>query len=296
MLLETNELFRRVAQTAEFDVAEMSTCTYMMMHAAGDRRLIGIPVFVSRAFRHNMVFVNGDLGIEEPLHLKGKRVGLAEYQMTAALWVRAFLRHDYGVQPSDIEWLHGGYHTPEQKERWPFDAPPGVAINRIPANTTLHQMFLDGKIDGILTFDPDLYNHLGPRIRRLFPDFRAVEREYARRTGFFPIMHLMVMRRDIYDSDPWIATSLLEAFIRSKRFGIERTGDTITHDDTLPWTKAELDDRFAGDAFAYGFAQNREILEAMTTYAREQHLTDRKLSPEELFAPETLTHPGDDMP
>jgi 4,5-dihydroxyphthalate decarboxylase len=106
----------------------------------------------------------------------------------------------------------------------------------------------------------------------------------------------MVMRRDIYDSDPWIATSLLEAFIRSKRFGIERTGDTITHDDTLPWTKAELDDRFAGDAFAYGFAQNREILEAMTTYAREQHLTDRKLSPEELFAPETLTHPGDDMP
>lgn len=295
-----DELFRRVAQDAEFDFAEMSTCTYMMMHAGGDRRLVGIPVFPSRVFRHNMVFVNTEHGIDTPEDLKGKKVGLGEYQMTAALWVRAFLEHDYGVKPSDIEWHYGGYWTPDYEERREHEAPPGVTITRIPRDKALRQMFLDGELDAVLTFDPHPYKQLGPRIRRLFPNYREVELDYFRRTGFFPIMHTVVMRRDTYEANPWAATAMMEAFIRSKRLGLERLGDVGALSVTVPWIEDELEEVAelfgSEDAFSYGFEQNREILEAMARYAQEQHLTDRKLSPEELFVPETIDHRGDGMP
>jgi 4,5-dihydroxyphthalate decarboxylase len=299
--VRVDELFRVVAQNPdEFDVAEMSLCTYMMMRAGGDDRLIAIPVFPSRVFRHNMAFVNTEHGIDTPEDLKGKKVGLGEYQMTAALWVRAVLEHDYGVKPSDIEWCYGGYWTPSYEERHEHEAPPGVTITRIPSGKALRQMFLDGELDAVLTFDPHPYKLLTPRIRRLFPNFREVELDYFRRTGFFPIMHTVVVRRAVYEANPWVATSMLEAFIRAKRLGLERLRDVGALAVTVPWIEHQLEEVAelfgTDDAFPYGFEQNRKILEAMTRYAHEQHLTDRKLSPEELFAPETIGHPGDGMP
>jgi 4,5-dihydroxyphthalate decarboxylase len=298
-VLEIGDLFVRMARDAEFDVAEMSTSTFMMMTAAGDPRLVGIPVFLSRAFRHNMVFVSTENGVEKPEDLKGKKVGLGEYQMTAALWVRAALEHDYGVKPSEIEWYYGGWDTPEYEERRAHEAPSGVTIRRIPAGKALYPMFLEGELDAVLAFDPRPFKALAPRIRRLFPNYREVELDYFRRTGFFPIMHMMVMRRDVYEANPWAATSVLEAFIRAKRRGMARLGNMDALAVTLPWIPDELDEvaeLFGGDAFPYGFAQNRGILEAMTQYAHEQGLADRKLAPEELFVPETVEHPGDAMP
>jgi 4,5-dihydroxyphthalate decarboxylase len=298
--LDIDELFRRVAQNADFDVAEMSTCTYMMMRADGDERLVGIPVFPLRAFRHNMVFVNTEHGIDTPEDLKGKKVGLAEYQMTAALWVRAMLEHDYGVKPSDIDWYYGGYWTPAYSERREHESPPGVTITRIPPDKALRAMFLDGELDAVLTFDSHPYKPLAPRIRRLFPNFHEVERDYFRRTGFFPIMHMVVMKRETYEANRWAATSVMEAFIRAKRLGVERLRNVGVLAVTLPWVENELDelDELFGseDAFPYGFTQNRAILDAMTQFAHDQHLTGRKLSPDELFAPETVEHPGDAMP
>jgi 4,5-dihydroxyphthalate decarboxylase len=159
-------------------------------------------------------------------------------------------------------------------------------------------MFLDRELDAILTFDSQLFK-TNPQVRRLFPNPREVERDYFRRTGFFPIMHTVVMRRDVYAANPWTAVSILEAFIRSKRLGNVRLRNMDALAVTVPWLESQLeevDELFGGDAFPYGFAQNRAIVDAMTQYAHEQGLAERKLSPEELFAPETLEHPGDGMP
>jgi 4,5-dihydroxyphthalate decarboxylase len=293
-----NELFRRVAQGAEFDVAEMSTSTYMMMLADGDDRLIGIPVFLSRAFRHNMVFVNTDAGIGRPEDLRGKKVGLEEYQQTASVWVRAILEHEYGVAPSEIEWIQGAFEAPGYEERRPHDAPRGVSLEQVPEGMAIASMFEAGEIDAVLTFNPHPFKAAGPRIRRLFPDYQEVERDYYERTGFFPIMHTLVMRRDVYEANPWTSTALLEALIESKRLGMARIGYIGALAVSLPWIEKHLEEVatvFGGDPFPYGFAQNRAILEAMTRYSYEQGLTSRKLSPEELFAAEAVVHPGDAM-
>lgn len=296
--VEITELFRRVAQHAEWDACEMSVSTHMMMVSENDDRLVGVPVFPSRAFRHNMIFVNAASGIDTPQELKGKNVGIPDYQMTAGLWIRAFLEHDYGVKPSDVNWWYGGIYTPTYKERHSHAPPPGVSVRRIPQDRALVEMFEAGDLDAFITFDPNLYRGRAPQIRRLFPDYRTVEQEYFQRTGFFPIMHMVAVRRDVYEANRWVPASLLEAFVESKRLGLERLRDMNAIAVGLPWVARELDEideLFGGDAFPYGFAQNREILAAMTRYSFEQGLTARQLEPEELFAPETLDHPGDAM-
>lgn len=297
--VEISELFRRMAQHVEFDIAEMSLSTYMVMLGQGDDRLIGIPVFLSRAFRHSRVFVNSEAGIAKPADLKGKRVGTPEFQMTAGLWIRGFLEHDFGVKAADMSWFHGGSDEPVYAERRHHDAPPGVEIGQIPTGQTLSGMLDSGELDALITAaDPAHYRRGSPRVRRLFEDPWAVERDYFARTKIFPIMHLAVIRRDIYENNRWLAVSLLNAFIESKRLGMERLRLTGALPVALPWLAAdieELDAVFGGDAFPYGFSQNRHVLDTATQYAHEQGLTPRRFEPEELFAAETLDHPGDDL-
>ena len=297
--IEISELFRRMAQHIEFDVAEMSLSTYLVMLGQGDDRLVGIPVFLSRAFRHSRVFVHSDAGINEPADLKGKQVGTPEYQMTAGLWIRGFLEHDYGVAASDMTWFYGGSDEPVYAERRHHDAPPDVSLEQIPKGRTLSGMLESGELDALITAaDPAPYRRGSPKVRRLFENPWSVERDYFTRTGIFPIMHLVVIRREIYERNRWLAVSLLNAFIESKRLGMERMRLTGALPVAIPWLAAdieELDAMFGGDAFPYGFGQNRLALEAATTYANEQGLTPRRFEPEDLFAPETLDHPGDDL-
>lgn len=289
------DLFRRMVQHAEFDAAEMSACTYIMMSGRDDRRLVAIPVFPSRSFRHGQIYVHGDAPIARPEDLVDRDVGVLDYQMTAALWIRAFLEHDYGVSPTKIRWWTGGLYTPAYAERMAMSAPPGVQLQRIPEDETLEGMLAAGKLDALVTVEPPrLFRARSSSIRRLFPDHRSVEREYFRRTGFFPIMHLVVVRRDVYERNRWLAVSLVEAFEAAKRIGTERMRYQGALAVGVPWLGSdmeEIDELFGGDAFPYGVARNRRILERMTEYAHEQGLTPRRVGVDELFAPETYQDP-----
>lgn len=289
------DLFRRVAQFAEFDAAEFSASTYMMMLGRGDRRFVAIPVFPSRAFRHNQVYINSKAGISRPQDLAGRKVGIQDYQMTAALWVRAFLEHEYGVAPPKINWWTGGLYTPDFAERAPMKLPPGVEIKRIPETETMENMLTAGTLDALITTEPPRAFLAGnPNVSRLFPDHRTVERDYFKKTGFFPIMHLVVLRREVYEQNRWLAVSLLEAFEASKKLGKERMHYQGAYAVALPWLGAEMEDldrSFGGDAFPYGVAKNRAILEQMVVYAHEQGFTAKKLEVDELFAPETYQDP-----
>ena len=198
-----------------------------------------------------------------------------------------------------MSWFYGGSDEPVYTERRHHDAPPGVRMEQIPTDRTLSDMLESGELDALITAaDPGAYRRGSPHVQRLFPDPWSVEREYFQRTRIFPIMHLVVMRREIYAQHRWLAVSLLNAFIESKRLGMARLRLTGVLPVAIPWLAAdieELDEVFDGDAFPYGFAQNRHVLEKATEYAHEQGLTPRRFEPEELFAPETLDHPGDDL-
>jgi 4,5-dihydroxyphthalate decarboxylase len=285
------DLFRRVAQFAEFDAAEMSACSYFMMLARGDRRFTAIPVFPSRSFRHSQVYVNSNAGIKRPEDLAGRDIGILDYQMTAALWIRGFLQHDYGVSPAKVRWWTGGLYTPDFAERMPMKLLPDIHHKRIPEHETLEGMLSAGKLAALVTVEPPRAFLAGsPDVQRLFPNYREIELEYFRRTGFFPIMHLVVIRRDVYEKNRWIAVSMVEAFERAKEVGRARMNYQGAYAVSLPWLNAEMEvvDRlFSGDAFPYGVTKNRKILEQMVVYAREQGLTERRLEVDELFAPET---------
>jgi 4,5-dihydroxyphthalate decarboxylase len=290
------ELFRVLAQDpTAFDAAEMSTSTLTIMISRGDDRLVGIPVFTSKAFRHSQVYVNVASGIERPEDLAGKQVGVPEYQMTAAVWIRAFLQHDYGVAPGQIHWLTGGLETPTYAERLYHKPPPGVTIDLIPGDKTLEEMLDSGEIDALATArQPRPFREGTRTVRRLFPDYRAVEEEYLRRTGIYPIMHTVVLQRKILDANPGAALALAEAFEEARHHGRDRLRDLDTLAVMHPWIAAELEElkdafaRFGGDPFAYGLEANRHVLEALMEHAWEQGLPGRKVEVDELFAAETL--------
>jgi 4,5-dihydroxyphthalate decarboxylase len=292
---DVGELFRVVAQDpTSFDTSEMSLSTLTMMISRGDDRLVGIPVFPSKAFRHSQVYVNAESGISRPEDLAGRRVGVPEYQMTAALWIRAFLQHDYGVEPRQIHWLTGGLKRPEYHARLRHDPPPGVTIELIPPDRTLLEMLVSGEIDALATaHQPAPFSDRSGRVRRLFPDYRSVEEDYLRRTGLYPIMHTVVLKRELYESHPFAALALLEAFEEAKQFGRHRLRNLDTLAVMHPWIAAELDElkepfaRLGGDPFVYGIEPNRHVLEAVMHYSHEQGLSTRKVEIEELFAPET---------
>jgi 4,5-dihydroxyphthalate decarboxylase len=290
------ELFRAMAQTPErFSAAEMSLSTLAMLISRGDDRLVGIPVFPSKAFRHSQVYVNVDSGIEKPEDLRGRRVAVPEYQMTAAVWIRAFLEHDYGVSPREIHWLTGGLVTPQYEERLHHDAPPGVTIDLIPQGRTLLEMLDSGEIDGLTTAQqPQTFTAGSGRVRRLFPDYRSVEEDYLRRTGYFPIMHTVVVQRELYETNRWVAVALLEAFEKAKHLARARLRNLDTLAIMHPWIAAELEElkepfgSFGGDPFAYGISPNRHVIDALLGYSYEQGLSDRKVTVEDIYAAETL--------
>lgn len=290
---DPGELFRRQCQHAEFPVSEMSAASYLAMISRGDDRFVGIPVFPSRHFRHAQIYVNRSAGIGRPEDLRGRKVGILEYQMTAALWIRAFLQHDYGVRPGDVAWLTGGLRDPEFHERMALELPAEVSLERIPRDRSLEGMLCDGDIDALVSaFPPRALGQPGSPVDRLFPHYRQVERDYFTRTGIFPIMHLVVLRRDIYRQHRWLARVLYDAFCAAKQLGRERLHQITGLAIALPWLEAELEETdrlFGGDAFPHGVAANRRTLDALTQYAHEQGIAARTLTGEELFAPETLT-------
>jgi 4,5-dihydroxyphthalate decarboxylase len=283
------EVFWRMTRHAEFDAAEMSLSSYLLRRSRGDDAVIAIPVFTSREFRHSCVWVRADAGVEAPADLKGKRMGVPEYQMTAAVWIRGVLSDDFGVAPTDMQWFSGGLYQPGREEKLPINI-PGLSLRAIEPEQTLSDMLLEGELDAIMGPRPPR-GFPGPRVRRLFPDFRHVEAEYFKRTGVFPIMHTVVVRRDLLDREPWVARSLYDAFCAAKARATAQLSEAVVLSVTLPWLIAEVEATQAlmgDDYWPYGVEPNRAAIATLMRYSCEQGLAQRTFPVEELFAPSTL--------
>jgi 4,5-dihydroxyphthalate decarboxylase len=276
----------------EFDACELSMGSFLIDLAKGSRRFVAIPVFPSRAFRHSSIFVNTDAGIQEPKDLIGKRVGVPEYQMTMAIWVRGILQHEYGVSPEKMSWYTGGQEEPGRIDKVRHDLPPGIDIRSIGSEQTLSSMLESGEIDALMsTYLPLPFVRRSPKVRRLIPNFRAVEREYYLRTKIFPIMHCVALREDVYQKYPWIAQSLYKAFSESKRYCQESMYEFSALKYMLAWSIAEMEEEremFDDNLWPYGLEANRHELETLVQYAHEQGLIKEKVDVKDLFAPNTL--------
>ena len=286
------QMFLRAIASAEYDVAELSMGSYLTCIARGEDAYVAIPVFLSRLFRHSAIYVREGAGIAQPSDLVGKRVGVPEYQMTAALWARGLLDDEYGVPPSAMHWFQGGLQEPGRHEKVRLDLPPDIRMEAIRPDATLEAMLLAGELDALITArTPPSFERAEPHVRRLFPDFRAVEKQYFAKTGIFPIMHLVVVRRALTEQHPWLANAVFDAFCEAKDLAVEHFSNVAAQRVTLPWFAAELAETrlIMGDDFwPYGVESNRRTLLPMLGYAHRHGMTARQLMLEDVFAPSTM--------
>ena len=290
LVMPVEEIFWRMLKYEEFDLSELSMGAFLTAAARGRRPFVGIPVFPSRTFRHRCIFVNSGSGIEKPEDLRGKRVGVPEYSMTAAVWLRGLLEHEYGVTPHEIHWIQAGEEQPGRKDRVDFEMPPGIRVET-KSDRTLNEMIESGEIDAMMSPRmPTCFVEGSARVRRLFPDYKQVEMDYFRKTGLFPIMHVIVLKRSIYEKEPWVAQTLYKAFCAAKELCMRELYDTNVLRVSLPWISAEYEqtrDLMTEDYWPYGLAPNRANLETLHGYLHEQGLIKQKLNLDELFARET---------
>ena len=290
MPLVPEEIFFRAFRAAEFDICELSLSSYAVKKAQGDCPYIAVPAFVSRAFRHNAVYVRTDR-IKKPADLKGKKVGVPEYQLTANVWARAFLDDDYGVKPADIHWIRGGIAQPGRPEKLTVKLPAGVRLDNAPEGATISALLEAGEIDGFIApRPPSLIEKGHPHIGWLFPDPVAAAKDYFKRTGLFPIMHVLGIRRALAEQHPWLPGAVLKAFEQAKRLAVEELADTTVAKVTLPFVEEMLRDAraFMGEDFwSYGVAPNRKVLDYFLGQHHAQGFSSRRLSVDELFHPAT---------
>jgi 4,5-dihydroxyphthalate decarboxylase len=290
--LYPEEIFHRAFRFQEFDVSELSFSSYIRTVAAGTSTYIGIPAFVSRIFRHSGIYIRTDAGIRAPADLKGKRVGLPEYQITAVVWMRGMMQYEYGVLPSDIRWRNGGQEQPGRQERTPLKPIPGLDLQPLGPDETLVDLLRAGELDALFTARaPSSYLNGEPHIARLFPDTRAAEQAYYKKTGLFPIMHLIGIRKSLAAQYPWLPVSVYKAFCEAKALAMTDLTDVNALMVTLPWLEAETKETMAimgADFWKYGVHENMREIEALTQYLHEQGLVDRRVKVDELFAPSTF--------
>jgi len=291
-----SELFWRQLRFADFDVSEMSFSSLLMARARGDDRWVGLPVFTTRKFFHAEILVRRDSGIDKPGDLKGRRVGVPEYQQTAALWTRGVLEHEFGVAPRDMAfWME---RTPSHSHRAAtgFAPPPGVTINQIPGEKSIGSMMLSGELDAVIHYivntnlvdrsTADLWNH--PAIKPLFPDPLAEGVRYYHKTGIFPINHGMVVRRELAEKHPWIILNLYKAFERANEIADRERMQHIEYYRAVGVLTRESSEGLRPPVVRHGVAANRKVLETAARYSHEQGLTPRPLALEEVFAASTM--------
>ena len=291
--LDPEELFFRAFRYAEFDVAELSFSSYILQHQRGIGAYVAIPVFPSRMFRHSGFYVRTDRGIDTPADLAGKRVGVAEYQMTAAVWQRGLLSDDYAVAPESIHWRTGGIEQPGRVERAPLTLHRDIDVAPIGPEQTLSGMLADGALDAVIVpRPPSCFVNGTPGVGRLFPDYRSVEQAWYRSTGLHPIMHVVGVRKDLAERHPWLPGNLFKAFSAAKEMAIGDLERLVTLSVTLPWVGAELAatrELMGHDFWPYGVEPNRRDVETLIRYGVEQGVTPEAVEVDPLFAPTTLT-------
>jgi 4,5-dihydroxyphthalate decarboxylase len=291
-----SEIFWRQLHFSEFDISEMSLSSLLMYIANGGREWVGLPIYTNRQFFHTGQWVRADSGIDKPEDLKGKRIGVPEYQQTAALWSRGVNLHEFGVDPMDCEWWmerteersHGGATN--------FTPPAGLKFNRIPAEENIGTMMMEGKLDAALLYivDSNLVDRAkivfegNPKVRRLFPSPVAEGRRYYQKTGIFPINHGMAVRRSILEANPWVALNIFNAFRLAKEGVQKRMKELTTTHTNLGLIAPEQAGSLDIDPYPYGVKSNLKTLETVADYSFEQGLTKRRVSLEEIYAPSTL--------
>lgn len=284
--LQPAEIFWRQLQYGEFDVCEMSLSNYTMLASKPEQPFIAIPVFPSRVFRHGYFFINTDKGIEKPEDLAGKRGGVPEYSMTAAVYMRGLLEHEYGVKPDQIDWVQG------RADRVELSLPDNLSLNAAPPGMELGDMLERGEIDFLMTANNPLSFRRGAaNVRRLFPDYAAVEKDYYKRTKIYPIMHTVVIKQGVYERDPWAALSLYKAFSAAKERCYRLLREAGSPKASFAWLQPMIEEEQAiigEDWYPYGIEVNRSSIGALLQYEFEHGLTQRQLDIEELFAPSTL--------
>ncbi|MFL6795849.1 MAG: ABC transporter substrate-binding protein [Xanthobacteraceae bacterium] len=287
--LRAEELFPRVYSTQDFDVTELSASSHILTALRGDSKYLAIPAFVSRVFRHGDIYIRTDRGIREPSDLRGKIVGVPEYQMTAALWIRGILADEYGVRTCEIRWRNGGLQKPGRGERTPIKLPQEIELQPIPADKTLSGMLAAGELDALITaVQPRCYIEKVRNVDRLFPAYRAVEEDYFRKTGMFPIMHLMAVRKTLAEQHPWLLGNVFKACLQARNLAVEEMKSTGMFYAMLPWLSDDLQrayDVMGPNMWPYGVTANRKELEAMLRWSFEQGLAPRHGKVEEIFGP-----------
>jgi 4,5-dihydroxyphthalate decarboxylase len=288
---QVEETFFRMARFREFDAAEMSLSSYVISFTR-EAPFIALPVFPSRLFRHSGIYVSTASGITKPADLVGKQVGVAEYQLTANVWIRGILADEHDVPVDSVTYRTGGLHQPGRPEKLKVALPPSVRVEPIGPQQTLSEMLATGEVDAVYTpRTPDSFTRGDGGVRRLFDPSGPAEVDYFRRTGIFPIMHVLVLRRDVYERNRWLARSLYDAFEQAKALCEQGMDETAAARYMLPWLHDEVArtrEILGEDYWPYGLERNREVLRTFLRYSYDQGLAARPVEPEELFAPETL--------
>ena len=286
-LMRPQQAFAKLLQASDYGAAEMSFSNYIALKAKPDCPMIAIPVMLSKMFRHDCIYVRQGAGIARPEDLRGKRVGTIRYASTGIVYMKGFLAHDYGVHARDIHWFIGGLEEPVKSVR-PPGTPDDIQITLVPETRTLDELMREGEIDAMMVLQlPPSFQHGEPHIARLFPDFKRVEIDYYRRTGIFPVMHTVAIRKSLHDADPRLAKSLYQAFCKAKDIALHGLWDSDALHLTLPFLLEHVEEArriFGEDFFSYGLAANRVSVDALCQYLFEEKLTPHRVRPEELFA------------
>lgn len=290
--MPVEECFERAFFHGEFEVAEIGFSPFLIALSRGPTPYVAVPVFLSRMFRHSAVYIRSDRGINGPADLRGKIIGVPEYQMSAVMWFRGYLKDEFGIATSDINWVQAGLENPGRRDKFPLNLSEGFPL--ISRNdVSLSDLLADGELDGVMSArTPSCYTNGHPKVQRLFPDYRAAERDYFKKTGIFPIMHALGIRRDIYDNNKWLAASLYKAFLKAKRLADAEFTETTALKIGLPWVTAEYEATVAvmgADFWSYGVEPNRKTLATMARYSYEQGLAVREVSVDEMFAEGNLS-------
>ena len=290
MTLYPEEMFFRAMRSQDFDICELSFSSYMVKTAQNTCPYVAIPVFLSRAFRHTSIYVRKDR-VHKPEDLKGRRIGLPEYQLSAHVWARAILQDDHGVHPEDITWLRGGIETPGRPEKIALKLPAGVRLENAPEGTTISELLDLGEIDGFMAPRPPSAQALSnPAVGWLFDDPTAAAKDYFNRTGIFPIMHVVGVRKTLCEAHPWLPMAVFKAFNQAKGAALEALSDTSATKVTLPFVEEQLKaarETMGQDFWSYGVAANRATLDAFLRHHHAQGLSQKRMQIEEIFHPAT---------
>lgn len=290
--LPVEETFFRMMRHREFEVAEMSLSSYVLSLGTSPSPFVALPVFTSRMFRHGGIYCHTDAGIAEPEDLRGKVVGTPEFQLTAGVWIRGILADRHHVPIDSVRYLTGGQETAGRIEKASLDLGGRVEVSRIPENRTLSAMLVAGEIDALYTPRiPHPFAAGDPRVRRVFADAVGAEKDYYAATGIFPIMHVVAIRRDVYERHPWVAQSLYKALLQAKQEAMANLYDSSALRFMLPWLNQDLEQAkvlMGEDFWSYGLQANHSTLQTFLGYHHDQGLSARLLTPEELFAPESV--------